>query len=111
MLNLPVRRESMLENKAQVTIESCEICNVSDVNLDDAHWFASTHGGSKKFYNILKLCPNCHRKLDRDDPITIELCREKLLFREVKKLIESNSATPKRLRNLVEAILHRKQLE
>ena len=111
MLNLRVRRETA-EKKTQTSItKPCEICGANDVGLDEAHWFANTHGGSTKSYNILKLCPNCHRKLDRDDPVTIEFCREKLLFREVKKLIESNSTTPKRLRNLIEAILHRKQLD
>jgi hypothetical protein len=112
MLNLPIRREAAATNNVQTSVtESCEICGVNDVSLDDAHWFADRDGGSTKSYNILKLCPNCHRKLDRDDPAAIELCREKLLFREVKKLIESNSVTPKRLKNLIEAILHRKQLE
>ena len=113
MLSLPARREfSETASKTKTTsYPTCEICNTSDVGLDEAHWFANAHGGRKKSYNILKLCPNCHRKLDRDDPIMIELCREKLLFREVKKLIEDNSTTPKRLRNLIEAILHRKQLE
>jgi hypothetical protein len=112
MLNLPVRCETTAENDTQTSItESCEICGISDVSLDDAHWFPDRDGGSTKSHNILKLCPNCHRKLDRGDPVTVELCRERLLFREVKKLIESNSATSKRLRNLVEAILHRKQLE
>jgi hypothetical protein len=111
MLNLPMRRELPDKSLESIANPACEICGANDVGLDEAHWFADRHGGSTKSYNILKLCPNCHRKLDRDDPITIELCREKLLFREVKKLIEDNSATPKRLRNLIEAILHRKQLE
>jgi hypothetical protein len=111
VLNLPVRRESSGKDSQIISSPTCEICGVNDVGLDEAHWFASTHGGSTKSYNVLKLCPNCHRKLDRDDPVTTELCREKLLFREVKKIIESNSATPKRLKNLIEAILHRKQLE
>jgi hypothetical protein len=112
MLNLPARRESSSNQNAQPIVQiACEICDVNDVGLDIAHWFADKDGGSTKSHNVLKLCPNCHRKLDRDDSITTELCREKLLFREVKKLIEGNSATPKRLRNLIEAILHRKQLE
>jgi len=112
MLNLPARRESLSNGRLQTSAAaSCEVCNASDVGLDDAHWVAARNGGSTKSYNILKLCPSCHRKLDRDDPITTELCKEKLLFREVKKLIESNSATSKHLRNLAEAILYRKQLE
>jgi len=112
VLNLPARRELSSDNQAQTSAtDSCEVCNASGIELDGAHWFAARDGGSTKLYNILKLCPSCHRKLDRENPVTTQLCREKLLFREVKKMIEGNTATPKRLRNLVEAILYRRQLE
>jgi hypothetical protein len=111
ILDLPARRESSDKVSLAVSSPTCEICDESDVQLDDAHWVADRDGGSTKSCNSLKLCPNCHRKLDRDEPATIELCREKLLFREVKKMIENSSATPKHLRNLVEAILHRRHLE
>ena len=110
-LGLPTRRESSSNDRSQTSATaSCDVCNASDVGLDDAHWVAARDGGTKKSYNILKLCPSCHRKLDRGDAATIGLCREKLLFREVKKTIENNSATPERLRNLVETILHRRQV-
>src|ERR1044071_6698918 len=75
ILNLPARREFSNGTPKTISSPSCEICNANDVRLDEAHWFANRHGGSKKSYNILKLCPNCHRKLDRDDSTTIELCR------------------------------------
>lgn len=64
---------------------SCEICG-EQVSLDAAHWKENTKGGSTKSNNILKLCPNCHRKLDRGDKDTIEKGREILLFRETQKI-------------------------
>ena len=77
MLGLPARRESSDIDSQISSTPTCEICGVSDVELDDAHWVADKDGGSTKSYNILKLCPNCHRKLDRDEAATVELCREK----------------------------------
>jgi hypothetical protein len=111
VLNLPARRGASDKDGPNMVNPACEVCGANEVGLDEAHWLADKDGGSAKSYNILKLCPNCHRKLDNDEAATIELCREKLLFREVKKMIENNSATPKHLRNLVEAILHRRHLE
>jgi len=112
ILGLPARRESSSDNHSQTSVTaSCEVCEIANLTLDDAHWVADKDGGSSKSHNILKLCPNCHRKLDRDDAQTFELCRERLLFREVKKMIEGNTANPKRLRGLIEAILYRRHLE
>jgi hypothetical protein len=90
--------------------ESCELCGITGVALDGAHWVADAAGGSSASYNILKLCPNCHRKLDRDDIEVVSACREMLLFREVKKLVETGRDIPTKRRRLVEltrAILHR----
>jgi hypothetical protein len=111
MLGLPARRQSSGKDSQIISLAACQVCGANDVELDEAHWLAARAGGSTKSYNILKLCPSCHRKLDRDDPVTTELCKEKLLFREVKKMVEDNAATPKRLRSLIEAILYRRHLE
>jgi hypothetical protein len=111
MSGLPARREPSGKDSQGICRAACEVCGANDVELDEAHWLAAKDGGSTKSYNILKLCPSCHRKLDRDDAVTTELCKEKLLFREVKKMVEDNTATPKRLRSLIEAILLRRQLE
>lgn len=113
MLALDVRRtadEQREECEQREERQSCELCGVTGVALDGAHWVADAAGGSSASYNILKLCPNCHRKLDRDDIEVVGACREVLLFREAKKLIETGKDIPAKRRRLVElarAILHR----
>lgn len=55
--------------------------------------------------------PNCHRKLDRDDPIITQRAKEALLFREVKRILEAPEDSKNTKRDLVEicnAILTRK---
>jgi hypothetical protein len=111
MLGLNVRRTADDQPRAQRQDEmACEVCGVAGLRLDGAHWVAAAAGGSAASYNILKLCPNCHRKLDRDDIEAVGACREVLLFREAKKLIETGKDTPAKRRRLVElmrAILNR----
>lgn len=111
MLGLNARRTSDTgAQEKQRQTKSCELCGVQGVELDGAHWVADAAGGSSASYNILKLCPNCHRKLDRDDLEVVGACREVLLYREAKKLIETGKDTAAKRRRLVElsrAILHR----
>jgi hypothetical protein len=70
--------------------------------------------GSRKSYNISKICPNCHELLDRGDKSTTEEARKVLLLREVKKLID-NTKDDKVLRDklliLCKAIIERKPLK
>jgi len=74
MSGLPARREPSDRESHPVFGPTCGVCSANDVGLDDAHWVARRDGGSRKPCNVLHLCPTCHRKLDRDDPATIELC-------------------------------------
>ena len=114
MLNLPVRRIDEQEDRPiQRTAQKlkCEICEEFGEHFDRAHWIADKDGGSMQSYNILQACPNCHRKLDRDDPIITQRAKEALLFREVKRILEAPEDSKNTKRDLVEicnAILTRK---
>ncbi len=91
----------------------CELCNAPESSLDRAHWVSHRDGGSASAYNILNLCPNCHRRLDRDDKTTISSCLEILLFRECRRIIEGSggqAAKRKKLVEMAKAILERKPL-
>jgi HNH endonuclease len=113
MLRLNVRRPDGELPTAPAVSSQCEACGVSDVGLDDAHWVSNSNGGSSATHNIIKLCPNCHRQLDRGDSAKISACRELLLFREVKRIIENGKDTAAKKRKLLEvseAILLRKPL-
>lgn len=69
--------------------DSCEICGENEVTIENAHWIPRTEKGNEKFYNIIKLCPNCHKKLDnKKDPIIIEKCRYTLFAKAMKKLVK-----------------------
>jgi len=85
MLDLEKKDTQFVDNHHISHTPCCEICE-EQVSLDAAHWKENTKGGSTKSDNILKLCPNCHRKLDRGDKDTIEKGREILLFRETQKI-------------------------
>jgi|CXWL01.1.fsa_nt_gi hypothetical protein len=116
MLALPVRRDSEGNSKAHTgpsPLLKCEICSHATQSLDNAHWVSARDQGSTASYNILRLCPNCHRLLDRDHPTTIKLAMEILLFRVVKKIIESGPDTEAKRAKLAltcEAIINRKPL-
>ena len=113
MLNLKARRrgDSVVSTPARKI--ACELCQIPEVSLDRAHWVSDRHGGSASAYNILNLCPNCHRKLDRDDPETVSKCREILLFRECRRIIENGGEAEAKRRRLVDianAIISRRPL-
>jgi len=104
MLNLDVRR--LNDNDASDSSSSerkltCEICSTFDTFLDGAHWISNRNGGGTQRYNILRLCPNCHRKLDRDDPATTTHAKEVLLFREAKRVIETGQDSRAKRQELV----------
>jgi hypothetical protein len=106
MLDLEKKGVSKEENIEDIETEGCEICG-ERVTLDRAHWKEHTKGGSAKAENILNLCPNCHRKLDRGDKVTTEKGREILLFRETKKIFEKNTTekTPRELLDISTRII------
>ena len=92
MLNLPARRiETEIEQPIKEADHKhrCEICEEFGEHFDKAHWISAEKGGSDRTFNILRLCPNCHRMLDRDASFIAERAREVLLFREVKRIIET----------------------
>jgi hypothetical protein len=115
MLDLPIRNETEVEDRKADSISQpeCEICGESETVLDNAHWVSDSNGGKSSSFNILHLCPNCHRKLDRMDSITTEKARQTLLFREVRKIIESGGdmvAKQKKLVRICEGIVNRTPL-
>lgn len=113
MLDLEKKNTQVTENSFASIIPRCEICG-EKVSLDGAHWKEHTKGGSTKADNILKLCPNCHRKLDRGDKETVEKGREILLFRESQKIF-SQKITEKTQKELLDLcsriILERRSIE
>jgi hypothetical protein len=102
MLNLKVRRRCDSVASTSAAKMACELCLAPEVSLDRAHWVSNQQGGSAASSNILNLCPNCHRKLDRDDLATVSKCREILLFRECRRIIESGGEVEAKRRRLVE---------
>lgn len=104
ILNLTVRRtdEQMSVNSAasERTL-TCEVCEEFETHLDRAHWISNEEGGGTQSFNILRLCPNCHRKLDRDDSATTERAREILLLREAKRIIETGRDSATKQKDLV----------
>lgn len=73
--------------------KQCECCNTPFDFPDRAHWIPASAGGSTSSNNILKLCPNCHRLLDRgQNQDIIERCKKILFCREIRKAIEQGSS-------------------
>ena len=111
MLDLPLKSHKPKEIIREENY-SCEICGETNISLDRAHWKENVKGGSTKVYNILNLCPNCHRRLDNGDIKIIEKGRKVLLFREVSKIFNSKITedSPNELLKICEhVILNRKR--
>lgn len=112
MLDLPTYNNST-EAIAVTPSLMCELCESSDVSLDNAHWVENSNSGDTKSHNILKLCPNCHRKLDRADQDTTENARATLLLRVVKKILnlgyKEKDLKIKLLSQVEPIILHRRK--
>ncbi len=112
MLNLAKKSYRKLEQVKEEN-KGCEICGEKNIALDKAHWKENVEGGSSKSNNILNLCPNCHRRLDRNDIQTIEKGRSVLLFREVKRIFDNKITkdTPQELLSLCEHIILNRKIE
>jgi len=114
MLNLPVRRAKDQSDPPAPGADhriKCEVCEEYGEHFDGAHWISAAAGGGTQRFNILRLCPNCHRKLDRGDPTTTERAKEALLFRETTRILETgrdSKAKQKELVKVCEAIVTRK---
>jgi DNA-binding XRE family transcriptional regulator len=68
--------------------ERCEVCGTNDVGLERAHWQPEKQGGTMDYWNILRLCPNCHTKLDNQrNHETTEKARRVLLLRVAKRIL------------------------
>lgn len=90
-LNLPkLAKSKKEEGEKKIFKKRCEICGKESIPLDNAHWIANAKGGGRERSNILKLCPNCHRLLDINDPDIVRKGRKILLYREVEKIMNSN---------------------
>ena len=107
MLNLTKKNPSKIQVIDDDVLPHCEICGEQFSSLDKAHWKENAKGGSTRSNNILNLCPNCHRKLDRGDKEVIEKGRKSLLFREVNKLFQARitKETPDALLELCTRII------
>ena len=104
ILNLPLRgtdEQVSVNSTGSERALTCEVCQEFETHLDRAHWISSEEGGGTQSFNILRLCPNCHRKLDRDDPVTTERAREILLLREAKRIIEAGRDPATKQKDLV----------
>ncbi len=117
-LNLAVRREESERTETpQNRNRSCEICLVNCDNLEHAHWVARSKRGGREFFNMLWLCPNCHKKLDRSkDEDTTTRAKEVLFYRSMKKMINSKSESgqqekERHLLQIATAIIERKPVE
>jgi len=94
VLQLPVRRAAPHAQAASPNASSaCEICGVSGVPLEGAHWIAASQGGESTSSNILKLCPNCHTQLDLSQDSTVtSAARAVLLTRVARRFAESSES-------------------
>jgi len=79
MHSVPDRREN--------AARGCEICRNTDVPPESAHWIAKRDGGTSSPFNILKLCPNCHSLLDREDEVTTGHACAILLWRAAESFV------------------------
>jgi 5-methylcytosine-specific restriction endonuclease McrA len=93
MLSLPPKRDAAEKKPPRRSSKGCEICGVDDTGLERAHWIPARNGGSARSDNILKLCPNCHNRLDKlADPETVRRGREIILLRAAEALLGSSSS-------------------
>jgi fructose-1,6-bisphosphatase len=92
MLDLPTKTEATANAPPRTAAKACEICGVQHSVLEGAHWIAAKDGGSARMDNILRLCPNCHKRLDvMEDSMTTKRAREILLLRAASAFLQSNS--------------------
>lgn len=104
MLNLPPKYGNVFSGKKISLKPSCECCGEEVVSLDNAHWVENKERGSNNSSNIAKLCPNCHRALDRDDAKIIEGVRAALLYRVSKAIFDRGGNREKIKKELTEKI-------
>jgi hypothetical protein len=92
-LSLLAKGDAGAKKQSRRASKACEVCSIDDTPLEKAHWISARNGGSTRRENILKLCPNCHRRLDHlKDPRIIQRCGEILLYRAAKALLQSTTS-------------------
>jgi hypothetical protein len=91
MLNLTLKDGAGAKEQFRRASRRCEICGTDDVALENAHWIPRCNGGSTRADNILKLCPNCHTRLDRDDAAIAKRAPEVLLIRAAEAMLQSTN--------------------
>jgi hypothetical protein len=92
MLGLSVKGSDLPKAARDRTSHKCEICGATEVPLEGAHWIAARSGGSTLRDNILRLCPNCHTRLDlMDHAPTMQRAREVLLLRAAEAFLATTS--------------------
>ena len=116
MLDLPAKGEVRERSTPKRPSKSCEICGIDDTVLERAHWIAACDGGSTRAENILKLCPNCHKRLDQlQDPVTVKRALEILLLRAADAFLRSTSSRGEQMQRrflaLCSSIIERKRGE
>ena len=110
MLDLPVRTIARTALRAvRATRPCCEICGWSEGPLDGAHFVPRAAGGPGG-WNILQLCPNCHRLLDSGSPEILQAAKEVLLKREAGRILEEvrdDTEARRRLLWIAERVVNR----
>jgi hypothetical protein len=92
LLNLPTRQGTPDSDAPLKPLPACEVCGLSGVPLEGAHWIPGAEGGDRTSDNIIKLCPNCHTKLDlSEDATVIAHARAVLLARVARRFVEGKS--------------------
>jgi 5-methylcytosine-specific restriction endonuclease McrA len=85
------RDTTATEQQSRRASRKCEICPTDDVALERAHWIPRSEGGSTRADNILKLCPNCHTRLDGGDPAILKRAQRVLLVRAADAELKSTT--------------------
>jgi hypothetical protein len=116
MLGLPGKGNTSDKKPARRASTACEICGANDTVLEAAHWIAARDGGSTRAENTLKLCPNCHKRLDQlEDAMTIKRAREILLLRAAEALLQTTASRDENMQRqflaLCSSIIDRKRSE
>src|SRR5262249_8952003 len=65
MLGVLAKAGAIKERQRQSATRVCEICSAADTVLERAHWIPASVEPSPPAGSILKLCPNCHKRLDQ----------------------------------------------
>jgi hypothetical protein len=112
-LSLPPKGGTVPSARRERLADKCEICDDRPVPLEAAHWIPDAEGGSRSADNILRLCPNCHAKLDRSkDELTTRRAREILLLRAADSFVrltrERGEQIERRFLDLCLSIIERK---